>query len=154
MHHSPLHQCPELGSGFLCRIKRFGHIRNDKQAKSNLAEKKCFNSWSVRNCHKDTSALYTSVAAGSITYCPRALLHILAADTNATLFLQIIYHFISAIASHITCNNKQPLLLFSADWVSFLSRSKLNCLRSLDFQFVGYFWFLHLMAVSQKGAMF
>ena len=69
-------------------------------------------------------------------------------------FLQIIYHFISAIASHITCNNKQPLLLFSADWVSFLSRSKLNCLRSLDFQFVGYFWFLHLMAVFQKGAMF
>ena len=86
MHHSQLHQCPELGSGFLCRINSFGHIRNDKQAQSNLAKKKCFNSWSVRNCHKDTSALYTSVASGSITYCPRALLHILAADTNATLF--------------------------------------------------------------------
>ena len=77
------------------------------------------NCWLLRTADdKDTDprcTLYDSWSRRHISWCPRAITRVLAEDTSATLFLQVIHHFRSGSVSHN--NNQQLIFLFLVDAV-------------------------------------
>ena len=93
-----------------------------KKKGSKIQNKKiCTYCWLLRTADdKDTDprcTLYDSWSRRHISWCPRAITRVLAEDTSATLFLQVIHHFRSGSVSH----NNQPttdLSLFSRCGIS------------------------------------
>ena len=88
-------------------MKSFEYIRNNKQVESNLAKKypsvgQELSRGHIRVVHWWRHCL---VSQGAPSHPTRR--------HQCNTFLQLIFHFISAIASHITSDNKQQLLFFS-----------------------------------------
>ena len=92
-----------------------------KKKGSKIQNKKiCTYCWLLRTADdKDTDprcTLYDSWSRRHISWCPRAITRVLAEDTSATLFLQVIHHFRSGSVSHNN-NNQRLIFLFLVDAV-------------------------------------